>query len=723
MSFRTGAKRRSGTCFYRPHLGTLMPLLTHILRCAIPALLLASLNSCSSSRTSPAAAPPPSPHSASTFYLDCSAAANGSGTQASPWNSPASVNAFTFIPGDHLLLNRGTTCNSALTPHGSGSSAAPIVIDAYGVGAQPIINGGSAEEALKLFNQQYWEISNLEIVGGNLYGVYISGNTPNVPINHIHLTNLNVHGATFTSAKRSDSGEVFLSNNGSGETFTDVLIDGVTAHDSHVSEGILVSAGGAWIESNRVSQPLGNHITVQNSTAHDIYGDGILVAETNNGLLQNNVVYNSGLCPNCTGSTPVGLWEWYCHTCTVQNNESYSNQSWGGDGGDFDIDYYNNDNIVQYNYGHDSAGYCVAFFGAGGQASNDNVFRYNVCSNNGQRSDLSKQGEVDLYTWDNGSLNGVQIYNNTFYWNPAGNAPALSAGSATFSGNHPVFFRNNIIYAAVPGMIQVPSAFTLDNNIYWTTSSSPATWQIGSTTYTGFAAYQAGSTQDPHSYNVDPMLNDPTYHAVGKPTSAFTLLQGSPAIGKGANVCGANAGCSMGTQDFWGNTLPNGSGYNIGAWQGSPATDASKHRIRHSNFSRRSHPPALMLLAFLQTTPDTADTPSRREVAFLHSLSHQYRWRGLKVTVVDSSGPAGPHPQHQALINAGYDWHLDIPIVEDRGHHLSSRFAVAEFPTIMLLTSQGKLVRRWQGFAGPATLAAAVELEFGKSLREHNRSK
>ena len=180
----------------------------------------------------------------------------------------------------------------------------------------------------------------------------------------------------------------------------DVLIDGVTAHDSHVSEGIFVSAGGAWIETNGVSQPLGSNVTVQNSTAHDIYGDGILITELNNGLLQRNVVYRSGLCPNCTGSTPVGLWEWYCHTCTVQNNESYANQSWGGDGGDFDIDYYNNNNVVQYNYGHDSAGYCVAFFGAGGRASLDNVFRYNVCSNNGRRSDLSKQGEVFVYTWD-----------------------------------------------------------------------------------------------------------------------------------------------------------------------------------------------------------------------------------------------------------------------------------------------------------------------------------
>ena len=551
-----------------------MPALIHLalrrdLFSALALLLFSILNACSGPATSPKVPPVPTPRSSpGTFYLDCSAAGPGSGTQSSPWNSLARVNAFAFIPGDQLLLNRGTTCNGSLTPQGSGSATAPIVIDAYGTGAQPAINGGSAEEAVKLFNQQYWEINNLEVVGGNLYGVYVSGNTPNVAINHIHLKNLNVHGAAYTSTKRADSGEVFISNNGSGETLNDVLIDGVTAHDSHVSEGIMVSGGGAWIESATVSQPLGNNITVQNSTAHDVYGDGILVAETTNGLLQNNVVYNSGLCTKCTGSTPVGLWEWYCHTCTVQNNESYANQSWGGDGGDFDIDYYNDNNIVQYNYGHDSAGYCVAFFGAGGRASHDNIFRYNVCSNNGQRSDLSRQGEVYLYTWDNGSLNGVQIYNNTFYWNPATNAAALVAGEATFSGSDPLFFKNNIIYATVPGMIQTTSALALDNNIYWTTSPSPATWQVGSNTYANFSAYQAGSHQDAHSNQVDPMLNGPTYHAVGRPASAFTLLQGSPAIGQGTDVCTAISGCSMGTQDFWGNALPSRSGYNIGAYQG-----------------------------------------------------------------------------------------------------------------------------------------------------------
>jgi hypothetical protein len=538
-------------------------ILSRVSTPAAALLLLSALHACSGTGHSP-----PTQSSAATYYVDCSASQNGSGTEASPWNSLLSVNSSTFQPGDHLLVNRGTICNGTLSPQGSGTASAPIVIDAYGTGAQPIISGGNAEEALKLFDQQYWEINNLEIIGGNRYGVCVSGNTPNTTLNHIYLKNLNVHDATYTSTKRADSGEVFVSPNGAGQILNDILIDGVIAHDSHASEGIFVNAGGAWIETNTIPQPLGSNVTVQNSVAHDIYGDGILIAELNNGLLQMNVVYNSGLCATCTGSTPVGMWEWYCHACTVQNNESYSNQSWGGDGGDFDIDYYNNDNVVQYNYGHDSAGYCVAVFGSGGRASVDNIVRYNVCANNGQRSDLSKQGEIFVYTWNNGSLNGVQIYNNTFYWNPASNAAALVASDAVYSGSDPLFFKNNIIYATVPGMIQTTSALILDNNIYWTTSGSPPTWKVDAATYTSLSDYQAGARQDMHSYYADPMLNSPNYHATGRPTTAFQLLPGSPAANAGANVCTGINRCSMGAQDFWGHSLPAQTGYNIGAYQG-----------------------------------------------------------------------------------------------------------------------------------------------------------
>jgi hypothetical protein len=502
---------------------------------------------------------------AAAYYVDCSAAKDGNGTQSSPWNSLNDANSHTFIPGDSLLFNRGTTCNGMLAPQGAGISGSPIVIDAYGTGNLPVLNGGSTNtQVVLLSNQSYWQINDLEITGGKTYGVYIGGNTPNDPLYGLHLTNLNVHGATGISVSRTDSGEVFLNATGLGQTLNDVVIDGVSAHDSNVSEGIVVEAGGGWVGT--AAQPLGNNVTIQNSTVYNVYGDGILVTELTNGTLENNVVYNTGLCPSC-GSTPSGLWEWWCHTCTVQNNESYANQTWGADGGDFDIDYYNTGNIVQYNYGHDSAGYCVANFGAASTADSNNIIRYNVCSNNARSVSDASQGDVYLSTWDGGSLDGIEIYNNTFYWNPAVAAPLLNTTGATYSGTSEAFFKNNIIYSTVPNMIATTSAFALDYNIYWTMAVTPQ-WTWNGNVYTSLAAYQSASSQESHSSVADPLLNSPTSHSTGMPTTAFTLKAGSPAIGTGTNVCTGISECTTGTQDFFGNPLPaNGTGYNIGAYQ------------------------------------------------------------------------------------------------------------------------------------------------------------
>ena len=522
-------------------------------------LLLAG---CSSSPGTSGGPPPPQ----TAFYVDCSAAIDGTGTQASPWNSLSDVNTYTFAAGNSLFIRRATSCNGALQPLGSGASGSPISIDAYGTGSAPIINGGSNIQAVLLNNQSYWEINNLEIIGGVNFGINVTGNIPAAPINHIYLKNLNVHGATFTSGTRGDSGEVFMYANGIGQTLNDILVDGVTAGPSQVSEGILVIGGGGYVGSS--TQSLGNNITIQNSTAHDVYGDGILLLETTNGLIQKSVVYHSGLCPNCTGSTPSGLWEWWCHTCTIQYNESYANHSWGGDGGDFDIDYHNMNNIVQYNYGHDSDGYCVAFFGAASDVDTNNVFRYNICSNNARKASSGGQGDVFLATWDGGSISGAQIYNNTFYWNPAAPAPLLNAANATYSGNLANFFSNNIIYSTVPQMVSANSNFSLDNNIYWVTGNDPAQWRWNGQIFNTLAAYQAASSQEAKSQAVNPLLVNPTSDATGMPTAAFTLQSGSPALGAGENVCAEMSGCTLGAQDFFGNPLPAGGiGLNAGAFQ------------------------------------------------------------------------------------------------------------------------------------------------------------
>jgi hypothetical protein len=74
---------------------------------------------------------------AATFYIDPSAASNGNGTQARPFNS---WNSVSFQSGNTYLQKAGTTYPGLLAFLSvQGTASLPIVIDSYGTGAAKII--------------------------------------------------------------------------------------------------------------------------------------------------------------------------------------------------------------------------------------------------------------------------------------------------------------------------------------------------------------------------------------------------------------------------------------------------------------------------------------------------------------------------------------------------------------------------------------------------------
>lgn len=140
------------------------------------------------------------------------------------------------------------------------------------------------------------------------------------------------------------------------------------------------------------------------------------------------------------------------------------------------------------------------------------------------------------------------------------------------------------------------------------------------------------------------------------------------------------------------------------------APDVTLRDVRGGTFALRSRPAQPLLLAFLQTVPDTADTPSRSEVVFLASMAHQYGPRGLRVAVVDATAVAHvAMPSHEALLNASYDWRLEFPLLVDESGTLARRMGAGEVPTTFLLAADGRIVEEWRGLARPAALAAGIE--------------
>src|ERR1017187_6425947 len=112
---------------------------------------------------------------AATYYVDCTSGSDtaSGASQSAAWKSLEKISATTFAPGDSILLRRGSRCAGSLVPKCSGEDARPIRSAAYGDGLLPVIEAGAAEAAVKLLNQQYWEIENLETTGGNPYGLFI----------------------------------------------------------------------------------------------------------------------------------------------------------------------------------------------------------------------------------------------------------------------------------------------------------------------------------------------------------------------------------------------------------------------------------------------------------------------------------------------------------------------------------------------------------------------
>jgi hypothetical protein len=95
----------------------------------------------------------------SAYYVDSFAGDdtnNGTSPQEA-WASLSHVNSQTFVPGDHLLFRTGTVYVGQFKPQGSGASGNPIVVDIYGNGPKPRIDGqGTVLEAVLLDNVEYY---------------------------------------------------------------------------------------------------------------------------------------------------------------------------------------------------------------------------------------------------------------------------------------------------------------------------------------------------------------------------------------------------------------------------------------------------------------------------------------------------------------------------------------------------------------------------------------
>lgn len=96
------------------------------------------------------------------------------------------------------------------------------------------------------------------------------------------------------------------------------------------------------------------------------------------------------------------------------------------------------------------------------------------------------------------------------------------------------------------------------------------------------------------------------------------------------------------------------------------------------------------------------------------SMATQYHRRGVVVAVVDASALVSHLPSdHGALLNASYDWQMNVPLLEDANSKVAHLFGVARLPTVVLVAPDGRIAMRWEGLTTPAELALEIQRRIG----------
>jgi hypothetical protein len=470
-----------------------------------------------------------------TYYVDSQ---NGddsfSGTaKNTAWKSMERVNNFTFSPGDSLLFLRGLSWTGQLSPKGSGIEGMPITLASFGEGNKPLIDGDGLEGqgVLYLYNQSFWEISDLEIVNdaasqGLRRGVEIAGKEFGV-IRHIYLRNLHVHhikgtpGDDYEIAKRT--GGIFFmvwENSQAPTRFDDILVEDCLIHDC-ANQGIVTfndilgyPGNESWM-SRRIT-----NMNIRHNTIYNITKNAMILRMMDGGLVEYNLCYSTAT--ETTGNT---IFTRSSRNVICQYNEGYDNQSPDYDGSLYDADLESPGCIFQYSYSHDNAH--GLYWQCTVQQDTGVIVRYNISQND--------RGRIFYINYPS---NGTHIYNNTVFVGE-NLSPVILRESGSQGGTRTYTFRNNLIINMSPtATYRFAESRYIKNRI------------IENNLFYGY--HPASEPNDPYKITDDPELENPGSAGIGiGTTDGYKLRSSSPAIDRGMKIPG------NGGTDFWGNPLYN----------------------------------------------------------------------------------------------------------------------------------------------------------------------
>lgn len=433
------------------------------------------------------------------------------------WRTLDRVNATVFQPGDRLLLRGGCRWHGTLRPRGSGTADNPIVIDSYGGPQRPQIVGGSELAAVVLHNVQGWEIRRLDVShpaerdGEPRVGIFVLVADYGVG-RHYVVDDVVVHDVSSGDCLRPElpngGGIVFKA---AGRTVP-TGFDGIRVTHCTVSgvDNIGIGTLSQW--SRRDLYPGGTNTFVPMTRVHiagnrlsDLGGDGILVQNGVDSMMENNVIDGFAL---RTTESHAAILAFNSDRAVAQRNEITGGAAMPPSFA-FSVDGGNADLVYQHNYSHDNNGPFMLLCAPEGAHVDGVTVRYNI-----SRDDRTAMlGTVEVPLVAAGCVNAVKnvaFYHNVIY----------STVASALVGCYPhtsIAFTNNIFVGRAGGSTIVDGTGVYDHNLYHNVVAAPP--------------------GDANAVLADPLFVDP-----GAGPAGFMLRSGSPALRAGAPTPGEEPG-------------------------------------------------------------------------------------------------------------------------------------------------------------------------------------
>ncbi|MDI6617286.1 MAG: right-handed parallel beta-helix repeat-containing protein [Clostridiales bacterium] len=282
------------------------------------------------------------------------------------WKSLNNVNSYTFLPGDIIRFRSGGAWYGMLAPKGSGEKYNPIIMESYGDGNKPVINGEGTYAALLLKGISYWIVQGLSFTNHSnertiRQGICICGSatgiTQGILIESCEISNVTGENRRNLGVYRNmywNSGIYITMDGRSSSTnhLHDIIISNNYVHDV-LTSGIRVNQ-----QEDFINDIHHTHVVIRNNLIERTGSDGIIVANSISPLIDGNRCLDAGALGTLEDTHLIaGIWVCATENALIQYNEVARTRLFENDGTAFDTDWgTSGDTIFQYNYSHDNQG-------------------------------------------------------------------------------------------------------------------------------------------------------------------------------------------------------------------------------------------------------------------------------------------------------------------------------------------------------------------------------